>query len=97
MTIAAVPGLQAVTGVEQCAPCHREIAESFAKTGMGRSFCRVRPGAMPEDFRTKNRFGHDLSEREYAMVERGGRYFQRRWQKGADESEIRRPAPRNRH
>jgi hypothetical protein len=34
--------------VTTCAPCHAEKAASYAKTGMGRSFVRMRPEALPD-------------------------------------------------
>jgi len=59
----------------QCATCHSKIAASFAKTGMARSFSKPAP-IEPV------RFYHQPSDTWYAMAERGGTYYQRRWRIG---------------
>jgi tetratricopeptide (TPR) repeat protein len=59
----------------QCATCHSKIAASFAKTGMARSF--YRPAAIDQA-----RFYHKLSNTWYAIAERDGSYYQRRWRIG---------------
>jgi tetratricopeptide (TPR) repeat protein len=59
----------------QCATCHSQIAASFAKTGMARSF--YKPAAIEPV-----RFYHKLSDTWYAIEERGGSYYQRRWRVG---------------
>jgi hypothetical protein len=87
LAVVVVTGLGvalADTGVEACSPCHAEIAASYAATGMGRSFYRAEPARMNEDFRVRNRLEHSLSERSYLLVERDGRYYQRRYQIGAE-------------
>jgi predicted CXXCH cytochrome family protein len=67
-----------------CAKCHRQIAEDYARTGMGRSFYRPAPNGAP----TIQDFYHDLSDTHFAMLERGGQYFQRRWQIGFAGKEV---------
>jgi predicted CXXCH cytochrome family protein len=62
-----------------CAGCHRQIAEDFARTGMGRSFDRATPAAFPEPPRD---FYHAPSDTHYAIGIRDGQYYQRRWQIG---------------
>ena len=59
----------------QCATCHPAIAASYAKTGMARSFYRA---AAIEPVR----YYHKPSETWYAIEERGGSYYQRRWRIG---------------
>lgn len=71
-----------------CTGCHRDIAESFHKTGMGRSFYRLEPGNVVEDFRHRNKFYHALSDRHYELIERDGKYYQRRYQAGPHGSQI---------
>jgi tetratricopeptide (TPR) repeat protein len=68
----------------QCATCHSQIAASFAKTGMARSF--YKPTAIEPV-----RFYHKRSETWYAIEERGGAYYQRRWRVGFDgkDTEVR--------
>jgi tetratricopeptide (TPR) repeat protein len=51
---------------------------------MGRSFFRPAPENTLEDYTGKNEFYHPLSDTHYAMIRRGGAYFQRRWQVGFD-------------
>ena len=63
-----------------CAGCHRKIADSFRKTGMGRSFYRLEPGQVIEDFSQNNTFNHAASERYYQLIARDGKYYQRRYQ-----------------
>lgn len=62
-----------------CAGCHRQIAEDYARTGMGRSFNRPSAAAMPDPPRE---FLHDRSDTRYAVVQRDGAWYQRRWQLG---------------
>src|SRR5688572_15524238 len=68
----------------ECASCHPTIYETFQQTGMGRSFYRPTAANTIEDYKTKNTFHHAASDRYYTMVERDGRYFQRRHQLGSD-------------
>src|SRR5262245_53250601 len=68
----------------QCASCHAEIAETYRQTGMGRSVSRAAPQTIGEGFKTGNTFYHAASDQYYTMLEREGRYFQRRHQLGPD-------------
>ena len=61
--------------VSLCVPCHAEIAASFQKTGMGRSFSAMRDGNFAE-----KPYYHEASDSYFVMLERGGRVLQRRWQ-----------------
>jgi predicted CXXCH cytochrome family protein len=67
-----------------CAECHPKIAENYARTGMGRSFSR-----SPKIDSVKDYY-HAASDTHFAMIERGGRYYQRRWQTrpGGEETNI---------
>src|SRR5688500_17158588 len=66
-----------------CAGCHSEIAASYRKTGMGRSFYRATAATLKvEDFAKNNRLDHKLSDRRYEMIRRDGRFFLRRSQTG---------------
>ena len=71
-----------------CARCHAEIANNFRKTGMGRSFYRLQQGSAAGDFTTGKPFYHAASDCYFAMIERGGKYYQRRWQIGFDGNET---------
>ncbi len=71
-----------------CATCHSEIARTYARTGMGRSFYRPSTQAMVEDFTRGNPFFHQSSGTWYAMVQRDGQYFQRQWRVSPAGQEI---------
>ncbi|MBZ5623842.1 MAG: tetratricopeptide repeat protein [Acidobacteriia bacterium] len=71
-----------------CAQCHAGIANTYRKTGMGRSFFRLEAQTTLEDFKSAKPFYHGPSDIYYAMIERGGSYFQRRWQIGFDGKET---------
>jgi predicted CXXCH cytochrome family protein len=67
-----------------CGQCHADIAASYQKTGMGRSFHRVGP---QEDIHWQNPgkpWHHAASDSYFEMVQRDGSWFQRRWQIGFD-------------
>ena len=65
-------------GQETCASCHREITDSYQRVAMARSFSRPTPANTIEDYEKNNSFFHEKSGFHYTMLERGGRYFQRR-------------------
>src|SRR5215467_9404200 len=76
----AVAMMQAATYVNpaQCAGCHAEIAATYASTGMARSFATFKPPVEVDSYY------HEPSQSHFAMVERDGRYYQRRHQMGPD-------------
>lgn len=55
---------------------------------MARSFYRPTPENTVEDFAGKNPYYHKASDTYYAMVQRGGRYYQRQYQIGFDGKRI---------
>ena len=61
----------------QCAMCHAGIAATFAKTGMGRSL--YKPSAATAGDTTAHPFYHEASKTYIEMIERDGKFFQRRW------------------
>jgi tetratricopeptide (TPR) repeat protein len=63
-----------------CTRCHAEIAETYRKTGMGRSFHRADAADRIEDFVTHNTLYNKASDRYYTMIERGGRLYEQRHQ-----------------
>ncbi len=71
-----------------CAKCHSTIYESYQRTGMARSFYRPSPGRMLENFRTNNSYRHRASGTYFTMIERDGKYFQRRYQTGFQGKEV---------
>jgi hypothetical protein len=68
-----------------CTGCHADLAAGFHKTGMGRSFARLRPELVPEFGKP---FHHKASDSYFAMVARDDRSYQRRWQIGFDGKET---------
>ncbi|HEY0161417.1 MAG TPA: hypothetical protein VGB69_01955, partial [Edaphobacter sp.] len=62
-----------------CATCHSEIASTFKKTGMGRSFYRPTSSNIIEDYSKANTYNHQASGLSYRMVERDGKFYQRRF------------------
>jgi len=61
-----------------CQECHADVWQTFRHTGIARSFCPANAGTMQAHLRTGEPFYHRASERYYAVIERAGRYFQRR-------------------
>jgi len=70
----------------RCATCHADIANTFSQTGMGRSFYKLQPSNVVEALGKP--FYHAASDSYIEMLERGGKYYQRRWQKGFDGNET---------
>ncbi len=68
-----------------CAGCHKEVWESYRRTGMGRSFSRPSAENTPIP---ASAFYHAASESYFNMLVRGGEYFQRRHQLDAGGREI---------
>lgn len=63
-----------------CQECHADVWKTYRHTGMARSFYPAKPGTMKAHLGTGEPFYHRASERYYTMIERDGRYFQRRHQ-----------------
>lgn len=68
-----------------CAQCHEDKAAGYSKTGMGRSFARVRPENTPKFGKP---FHHKASDSNFVMIARDGKLYQRRWQTGFDGKET---------
>ena len=69
----------------RCASCHPKITEDYARTGMGRSFRRVRSAADLREFDGKT-FYHSRSEQYFTAYRHEGNYSVRRHQIGFDGS-----------
>ena len=80
VSLQAAPPNQYVDA-KQCAACHPQIAANYRLTGMSRSLYRPSPANTVEDYKN-NQFLHSLSDTHYAMIQREGVYYQRRWQIG---------------
>jgi tetratricopeptide (TPR) repeat protein len=65
--------------VNSCAACHPNIAQTYRKTGMARSFHRPTPENTGQSL-----YYHKASDTYYEMVQRDGLYFQRQYQTGFD-------------
>jgi hypothetical protein len=82
------PGTLLVAGADAghvdpalCAGCHRQIAEDYSRTGMGRSFRSVRPASELPEFDGAT-FRHPASEQDFTPSRKDGRYFLRRHETG---------------
>ena len=74
---------------DSCQPCHASIVQSYARTGMGRSFFPLSATTRIEDFSHRNRLQHEASRSDFRMEEREGRFYMRREANGyALEKEI---------
>ncbi len=71
-----------------CATCHQGIADTYRKTGMGRSFSVLTAANVVEDYVHANTVFHQSSGLRYTMIERNGEFFQRRSQAGFDGKET---------
>jgi predicted CXXCH cytochrome family protein len=65
---------------QTCAGCHRQIWETYRRTGMARSFYRPSAANTVEDFTKNNTFYHRPSDSYFTMFRRDGNYYQGRYQ-----------------
>ena len=72
----------ASSGSDLCAPCHRQIYAAYRQTAMAHSLYQPRPENTIEDYRVNNRYYHQASDTYFTMLERDGKYYQRRSQIG---------------
>ncbi len=70
-----------------CQSCHAEIFRSYGEVAMARSFYRPSAENVIEDYTRENHFYHAPSNRHYRMVQREGRFFQRRYRLDSDGKE----------
>ena len=73
---------------QTCATCHADVAETYKKTGMGRTFHKPSQQTVIEDFSKANRFLHKASGLQYTMIDRDGKIYQRRSAVGFDGKET---------
>ena len=66
-----------------CATCHGDISQKFRQTGMGRSFHPPLAGDIVDPPTIAKPAYNEASGSYFAMIERGGKYYQRRWEKGS--------------
>lgn len=65
---------------EACAGCHRDVWETYRRTGMARSFSRISSAVPLENFKGGAPFYHKPSDSYFVMVWRGANLYQRRYQ-----------------
>ncbi len=65
-----------------CAGCHQGIAKTYRLTGMGRSVYRPTAENTVESYKTRNTVHNEPSGLTYTMVERDGKFYQRRSEVG---------------
>jgi tetratricopeptide (TPR) repeat protein len=75
-------------GPEACAGCHRNIWETYRRTGMAQSFYRLSSINTVEDFTKKNTYYHKASNSYFTMLRRDGKYYQRRYQMDFDGKQV---------
>ena len=82
LAVVSLPGVVHAQGESAtlCAGCHRDVWETYRRTGMGRSFYHPSPNVTVEDFTQKNTFYHQPSDSYFTMLQRDGKYYQRRYQ-----------------
>ena len=64
------------------------ISETYQRTGMGRSFSRPTTSNTGGDKKNPVTFYHKASDSTFTMIERDGRFYQRRHQIGFDGKET---------
>ncbi|HEX5042253.1 MAG TPA: tetratricopeptide repeat protein [Candidatus Polarisedimenticolaceae bacterium] len=78
----------AYVGPGECARCHAEIAQTYARTGMGQSWYRLTPANAVEDFTEENEIELPGSGVRYRMTARDGRFYMRQFLRGAGGKEA---------
>lgn len=78
--VAVDPSSSQYVDPQLCQPCHADIHDSYRNVAMGRSFYRPSTDNVIEDYTLNNHFYHELSKLHYRMVQRGERFYQRRYQ-----------------
>jgi predicted CXXCH cytochrome family protein len=78
----------AYTDPATCATCHANIAHTYSLTGMGRSFYRPALANTIESKGASPTYYHKASDSYFTMLERGGQFYQRRYQIGPDGKET---------
>jgi predicted CXXCH cytochrome family protein len=71
-----------------CAGCHQNIAKTYQLTGMGHSLYRPTVENTVEDYKSHITVENKPSGLSYTMVEHGGKFYQRRSEKGFDGKET---------
>src|SRR5262245_15803243 len=75
-------------GQEVCASCHRQTYDAFQRLGMGRSWSTSPSAEIIEDYSERNTFFHEKSGYYYTMLQKDGKFFQRRHVLGSNQEPI---------
>ncbi len=67
---------------KSCATCHANVAQNYAQNAMAQSFSSSIPTALIQDFY------HNASDTHFAMRQRDGKIYQRRWQIAPDGKQV---------
>ena len=86
--VAVDPSSSQYVDPQLCQPCHSDIYDSYQEVAMGRSFYRPSAENVIEDYNVNNHYYHELSNRHYRMLQRDGRFYQRRYQLDAQGREY---------
>ncbi|MXZ34304.1 MAG: tetratricopeptide repeat protein [Acidobacteria bacterium] len=78
--MAPQPSTSEYVDPQTCRPCHSDIFDSYQEVAMGRSFYLPSAENVIEDYKVDNHYYHELSDRHYRMLQRDGRFYQRRYQ-----------------
>ena len=78
--MAPQPSTSEYVDPQTCRPCHSDIFDSYQEVAMGRSFYLPSAENVIEDYKVDNHYYHELSNRHYRMLQRDGRFYQRRYQ-----------------
>lgn len=78
--MAPQPSTSEYVDLQTCRPCHSDIFDSYQEVAMGRSFYLPSAENVIEDYKVDNHYYHELSNRHYRMLQRDGRFYQRRYQ-----------------
>jgi Tfp pilus assembly protein PilF len=75
-------------GIAECRRCHQDIAATYTKTGMGRSWYPLTPAIAVEDWSDDNEIEIPGTGLRYRMQERDGKYFMRQFRAASDGGEL---------
>jgi len=68
-------------GSEECASCHRDIYQTYARSEMGRSMSRLEAATLTETFPQTYEVFDSTKKFYYEMVQRDGRFYQREYRR----------------
>ncbi len=66
-------------GSETCTPCHKEIADAYSQSEMGRSMSKLDSSNLVEKFPQSKPVYDPVRDFYYEMIQRSGKFFQREY------------------